>query len=274
MLRPIQAITQTAREIEEKNLSQRLQVQSKDELGNLASTLNQMFERLEAAFNRERQFTADVSHELRTPLAIAQGEATLALRQERSQEEYRRTLEIISRETSHLSNIINRLLFLAQSDAGQALAFEAINLKSLLTDLASDAEILFEEKNINFKLDAPNDPIIKGDKVRVRELFLNLLDNAVRYTPPMGNVTITLGTKDNEATVAVKDTGVGIPGDQIPNIFKRFYRVDKSRSRSAGGAGLGLAICQRIAELHKGRIEVESKEGMGSVFTVYLPLVI
>ncbi|MGB8263330.1 MAG: HAMP domain-containing sensor histidine kinase, partial [Dehalococcoidales bacterium] len=272
MLKPIRNITQTAQDIEENNLSRRLDVWSNDELGKLAATLNQMFERLEQSFSREHQFTADVSHELRTPLAIAQGEATLSLQQERSAEEYRRTIETISRETANLSNIINRLLFLAQSDSGQTLPLEDIGLKSLLMELSSDAEILFEEKNIHFKLDAPNDVIIKGDKIRLRECILNLLDNAVHYTPCNGSIATTLDTKDNYATIAVKDTGIGIPENQFTNIFQRFHRVDKSRSRSGGGVGLGLAICQRIVELHQGKITVESKEGVGSVFTVYLPL--
>jgi len=143
MLKPIRNITQTAQDIEENNLSRRLDVWSNDELGKLAATLNQMFERLEQSFSREHQFTADVSHELRTPLAIAQGEATLSLQQERSAEEYRRTIETISRENANLSNIINRLLFLAQSDSGQTLPLEDIGLKSLLMELSSDAEILF-----------------------------------------------------------------------------------------------------------------------------------
>jgi heavy metal sensor kinase len=273
MLRPIQTITETAQEIEEKNLSRRLEVRSNDELGKLSSTLNHMFERLENAFKRERQFTADASHELRTPLAIIQGESSLALREERSGEEYKKSLDSISQEAARMSSMLKKLLFLARSENHEIQPdFENIDLKESLADLATDIKVLCEEKSIDFKLNAEKHLAVKGDKYKLRELFLNLLDNAIRYTPRGGKISLTLKQEDNKAHIVVKDTGIGIPKEHITHIFERFYRVDKSRSRAEGGTGLGLSICQRIVELHGGAIKVESKVDEGSTFTVILPL--
>jgi heavy metal sensor kinase len=275
MLRPVRAITRTAREIEEHNLSRRLDVHGNDELGDLASTLNQTFARLEAAFVREREFTADASHELRTPLAIAQGEATLALREERSGEEYQKSLESISRQISRSSSLINRLLFLARSDDRLELLMTQVDLRALLTEAVGDARVLCEPKSISLQSNvaaAEGSYLVKGDMVRLRELLLNLVDNAVRYTPAEGKITVSLERDESDARISIGDNGIGIAGEHLPNIFKRFYRVDNSRSRAEGGTGLGLAISQRIAEVHGGRIEVESKVGQGSTFTVFLPL--
>lgn len=272
-LRPVEAIARTAREIEERDLSRRIKVQSKDELGRLAATLNQMFGRLQRAFDRERQFTADASHEIRTPLSIIQGEATLTQNKERSKEEYQKSLELISQEASHMTSVIGKLLELARVDVGrECLNFEEANLKGLLTELASDIEVLCEEKSMHFQLHAQDDLIVRGDKVKLRELFLNLLDNAIRYTTQEGSIFVSLAKHGDNACIAVRDTGIGIPEEHIPHIFERFYRVDKAHSRSEGGAGLGLSICQRIVELHGGKIEVKSKVGEGSTFSVVLPI--
>lgn len=275
IIRPIKDITRTAKEIEENNLDSRLDVPTDDELGQLAETLNQMFERLEAAFVREREFTADVSHELRTPLAIAQGETTLALRQARSPEEYQKALTVVTRQISRISSIINRLLFLARSDDRLELVMSDVDVKSLLNEIISDAEVLCEQKGIRLRsnlADVSGEFQITGDAARLGELFLNLLDNAVRYTSKGGYISINLNrVQINEICVTVSDTGVGISEEQILNIFKRFHRGDISRSDTENGVGLGLAICQRIAEIHQGWIEVESKLGEGSTFTVHLP---
>jgi len=275
MLQPVQSITRIAREIEENNLSRRLKVEADDELGRLAKTLNQTFSRLEAAFSREREFTADASHELRTPLAIAQGEATLALKEERSREEYQKALESISRQLTRTSSLINRLLFLARSDDRLELVLTEIDLNRLLSETAQDARILCEPKVIALHCETPDttgDVKVKGDIVRLRELLLNLLENAVRYTPEGGIITLTIRQDDDFALISVSDTGIGISPEHLPRIFERFYRVDKSRSRTEGGAGLGLAICRRITEVHGGHIEVESIVGKGTIFTVFLPI--
>jgi len=275
MLRPVNAITRTAREIGERDLSRRIKVSdTNDELGKLASTLNQTFERLQKAFSRERQFTSDASHELRTPLSIMRGEASLALTRERRPEEYRKSLEVISGEIDHMSSTIDKLLVLTRTDSGkQFLNLDSIDLAGFLDDLASDFEALCEDKSLHFKLDIIDKVTIEGDKVRLREMFLNLLDNAIRYTPPGGGISVSLTKKGNNAYVGIKDTGIGIPQEHLVHIFERFYRVDKASSRNPRGAGLGLAISQSITELHGGKIEVESRVGTGSTFRVILPLV-
>jgi signal transduction histidine kinase len=248
-------------------------VQSEDELGRLATTLNQMIARLEMAFTRQRQFTADASHELRTPLAVIQAESTLSLRKERKEIDYRGSLELISREVTHMSALVDELLFLARSDSGkEQLNLEALNLKELLTELASGTEVLCQEKGLQFKLDLLENLVVKGDKVKLKQLFFNLLDNAVRYTRSGGIVSVSLVRKGENAVLAIRDSGIGIPEKYIPHIFERFYRVDKARSRAEGGVGLGLSICQHVAEVHGGRIEVESQVGQGSTFSVFLPI--
>jgi heavy metal sensor kinase len=274
VLKPVERIRQTAQGIGESDLSRRIEVDSEDELGRLASTLNRMIGRLEAAFSRQRQFTADASHELRTPLAILQAESTLALRKKRTQDDYRKSLGLISQEAAHMSAVVGKLLYLARIDAGKdQVNFERINLKELLTELASDIEVLAREKGIEFKLARLESLSIEGDRVKLEQLFLNLLENAIRYTPSGGSISASIVREGKAAVIIIKDTGIGISKEHMPHLFERFYRVDKARSRAEGGAGLGLAICQHIAQVHNGKIEVESQIGKGSTFSVSLPLV-
>jgi heavy metal sensor kinase len=272
-LKPVDKIAQTAREIEESDLSRRIDVNTKDELGRLAATLNDMIGRLENAFRRQKQFTSDASHELRTPLAVIEAESTLALRKERPSSDYRQSLELISTEARHMSSLIDKLLTLARADAGkEQWSFTEINLGKLISNLSADVEVLFQEKGLSFQLEQIQDLVVKGDEDRLKELFMNLLDNAIRYTPAPGTVSISLQREGQMAVVSITDTGVGIPAEDVPFIFERFYRVDKSRSRDVGGTGLGLAICKHIAEAHRGKIKVESQVGVGSTFSVWLPL--
>jgi heavy metal sensor kinase len=272
-LKPVDKIAQTAQEIEESDLSQRINVNTKDELGRLAATLNEMIGRLEKAFQRQKQFTSDASHELRTPLAVIEAESSLALQKERPSSDYRQSLETISQESRRMSSLINQLLTLARADAGkEQWNFTEVDIGKLITDLSADVEVLCQEKGLSFKLGQTQDLVVKGDEARLRELFMNLLDNAIRYTPSPGTVSVSLRREGQMAAVATMDTGIGIPAEDIPFIFERFYRVDKSRSRTEGGSGLGLAICQHIAEIHGGKIEVESQVGTGSTFSVWLPL--
>lgn len=274
MLKPVQTITETAQEIESSNLSSRIAVRSNDEIGKLSATLNRMFERLENAFNREKQFTTDASHELGTPLSIIQGEAELALHGTRSNEEYQKALESILKETRHMSSATRKLLFLSRDDGNQQLQLEDLDLRFLLDDFVQDAEVLCHIKDIAIQFNILSNPRIRGDKVQLRELFLNLIDNAIRYTPQNGEISITLGEQEDYAYVSIKDTGTGISKEHLPYLFERFYRADRSRaSRSNGSAGLGLAICKKIAELHSGKIDVESEKGKGSIFTVWLPTI-
>ena len=172
-----------------------------------------------------------------------------------------------------MSTLVDKLLFLARSDIGkEQLNLEAVNLKELIADLALEIDPLCQEKGLHFKLGPLEDLVVKGDKVYLKQLFFNLLDNAIRYTPADGTISISMVRKGESAAVAVRDSGIGIPEEHIPHIFERFYRVDKARSRTEGGAGLGLSICQHIAKVHGGRIEVESQVGEGSTFSVFLPL--
>jgi len=272
-LKPVDQIAQTAHHIEETDLTQRIKVDTKDELGRLASTLNQMIERLERAFKRQQEFTGDASHELRTPLAVIEAESTLALQKERKNSDYRRSLELISQEASHMSGVIDQLLALARADSGkEQLAFTTVNLGELLDDVASDALVLCREKGLTFESGQIQEIVVKGDAAKLKQLFLNLLANAVRYTPSGGSISLSLARENRFAVVTLKDTGIGIPPEDLPHIFERFYRVDKARARAEGGSGLGLAICRHIAEIHGGRIEGESKVGEGSTFSVYLPI--
>lgn len=273
VLKPVERITNTAQEIGESDLSRRINVSTDDELGKLASTLNSMIERLEKAFNRQRQFTADASHELRTPLAIMQAESTLALSKERTESDYRKSLEMISQESTYMSSVIGKLLFLARSEAGkEPLHFEDMDIKELIIELSANIEALAEEKSINLEVDAQESLIINGDRVKLRQLFINILENAIRYTPDNGSISISLSRKDIYALVKISDTGMGIPKEHLSHIFERFYRVDKARSRAEGGVGLGLAISKYIAESHGGKIEVESQEGKGTTFYITIPL--
>jgi signal transduction histidine kinase len=164
------------------------------------------------------------------------------------------------------------MMFLASLDQPQDLSVDDVSLRTLLSGLVDDVEVVSDAKSIRVNLDAPTDFIVKGDAAKLRTLFLNLVENALRYTAAGGRVAISLGIKNTHVAVSVADTGIGIPEEHLPHIFERFYRVDKSRSRAEGGVGLGLAIAKRIAELHAGRIEVQSKVGEGSTFAVFLPL--
>ncbi|MCP4693566.1 MAG: histidine kinase, partial [Desulfobacterales bacterium] len=214
----------------------------------------------------------DASHELRAPLAVIQAEATLALQKERDANAYRTSIEMISQETDHMSAVLNQLLTLARADAGkEQLKFERIDLAQFIRDACSDVEELFREKGLELRVDIRDAPRVNGDKRSLRRLLYNLLTNAMRYTPEGGDVSATLRAEHDMAVISVIDTGIGVPTDELPLIFERFYRVDKARSRSEGGSGLGLAICRHIVDIHGGAIEVESQVGKGSAFHVRLP---
>jgi len=272
-LKPVDQIAQQAQTIEETDLSQRIEIKAKDELGRLASTLNEMIDRLEKAFKRQQQFTSDASHELRTPLAIIEAESTLMLQKDRTNSEYRQSLETISQEAHRIAHLVDQLLTLARADAGkEKLSLKEVNLNELISELSSDVEILCRDKGLEFKLNQAEDLVVNGDDVKLRQLFLNLLDNAIRYTPSGGSISVSVYREGQMAVVSISDTGVGISQEDLPHIFDRFYRVDKVRSPSEGGSGLGLAICKQIAESHRGRIEVQSEFGRGSTFSVFLPL--
>ena len=271
-LKPVDRITDIAREIGESDLSRRIDIVSDDEMGRLATTLNEMIARLEEAFKKQRQFTADASHELRTPLAVIQAESSLALDKKRTEAEYRKSLELVSQEVAYMSEIIGKLLTLARSDIGcEPVNFQEVNLKDLFSEISPDVGALAQDKGLQFNLGQMDNLTVKGDRFKLRHMFLNILDNAIRYTPRGGSVSSSLMGKEGNAVVTIGDTGPGIPAEHLPFIFERFYRVDKSRSRAEGGLGLGLAIAASIARSHGGKIEVESQVGKGSDFRIILP---
>jgi heavy metal sensor kinase len=272
-LKPVERITDIARGIGESDLSRRIDVESEDELGRLAETLNGMIARLEEAFQKQRRFVADASHELRTPLAVIQAESSLVLEKKRPEGEYRTSLELVSQEVAYMSDIVSKLLLLARSDAGsEPVDLKYVNVADLMTELAQDADALAQEKGVLFKLGPMDSLTVRGDRIKLRQLFLNILDNAIRYTPEGGTVSSSLAGKEGRAIATFTDTGIGIPEEHLPLIFDRFYRVDKARTYAEGGTGLGLAIATSIAKMHGGEILVESRTGEGTTVRVVLPL--
>jgi heavy metal sensor kinase len=273
IIHPIKRMMGIAEDIGEKSLDRRIEVKREDELGRLASTLNGMMERLEVAFNRQRQFAADASHELRTPLSVIQAEATLALGKERTAVDYKKSLEIISQEVDFMSTVIGNLLLIARNEGGkELLKLEKVDVRQILNDLSLKIDSLARQKGLQFSWHLDDDLPVRGDVTKLTRLFTNILDNAVRYTPQGGSILVTAVASYYSAIISIADNGVGIAPEHLHLIFERFYRVDKARSRAQGGAGLGLSIAKQIAELHGGIIEVESQLGQGSTFRVILPL--
>jgi heavy metal sensor kinase len=274
-LAPVDQITQTARTISAQNLSSRLVVpNTRDELQRLSETLNGMLERLEAAFKKITQFTADASHELRTPVAVMRTRAELSLRKARSADEYRDVIAEVLAELEKTSGLIEQLMFLARADSGaETLHFSATNVAEVLREACHQGSALAEAKQIAFQEQISGDSLwIQGDASSLRRLFLILIDNAVKYTPASGQVEVSLHRNDGYAVAEVRDTGIGIAEADLPNVFERFYRADKARTRESGGVGLGLSIGRWIAEVHAGTIEVRSSPGRGSIFQIRLPI--
>jgi heavy metal sensor kinase len=274
-LAPVDQITQTARTISAQNLSSRLVVpKTRDELQRLSETLNGMLERLETAFKKITQFTADASHELRTPVAVMRTRAELSLRKARSADEYREVIAEVLDELEKTSKLIEQLMFLARADSGaETLHFSATNVAEVLREACHQGSALAEAKQIAFEEQIPGDSMwIQGDASSLRRLFLILIDNAVKYTPASGQVEVSLQRNDGYAVAQVRDTGIGIAEVDLPSVFERFYRADKARTRESGGVGLGLSIGRWIAEVHAGTIEVQSSPGRGSIFQIRLPI--
>ena len=274
-LAPVDQITQTARTISAQNLSSRLVVPNTgDELQRLSETLNGMLERLEAAFKKITQFTADASHELRTPVAVMRTRAELSLRKARSADEYREVIAEVLTELEKTSGLIEQLMFLARADSGaETLHFAATNVAEVLREACHQGSALAEAKQIAFQEHIPGESMwIQADASSLRRLFLILIDNAVKYTPASGQIEVSLHRNDGYAVAEVRDTGIGIAEADLPNVFERFYRTDKARTRESGGVGLGLSIGRWIAEVHSGTIEVHSSPGRGSTFQIRLPV--
>jgi heavy metal sensor kinase len=276
-LRPIAVMSSTAAAISASNLSQRIDVAgTESELGPLALVLNNMLDRLEDAFEQQKRFTADASHELRTPLSVICSQTELALARERSTGEYRQALSTCASAAQRMRSLVNGLLTLARADAGMLQLDPApFDLRVCVEECARMVHPLAEERGITIDLDLADDLTDfewTGDVQRIAQIVTNLLSNAIRYNRDGGKVRVSL-RRDGEITLTVSDTGIGIPHEDLGSIFKRFYRVDKARSREVGGTGLGLAISQSLAAAHGGIIECQSELGRGSTFTVRLPAV-
>jgi len=269
-LKPVDTITKTAREISAQNLNQRLPAQAvDDELGRLTATFNDMIGRLQESFAQIQRFSADASHELRTPLTIMRGEIEVALRRKRLPAPTRELLKSVHDELVRLSSIVESLMILIKTESGrQAFQFSNIALDEMLRGLTEDARVLASTKKINVETLRIDHVTIRGDAARLRQLFLNLIENAIKYTPQRGTVTFTLTRENDQAVVSIGDTGIGIPKRDLQKVFDRFYRVKSDGS----GSGLGLAIAKWIAEAHHGTIQVSSREKKGSIFTITLPL--
>jgi heavy metal sensor kinase len=279
-LRPVDRITRAAEQIAAGDLSERVPEPARmDELGRLAGTFNYMIARLQAAFERQKQFTSDASHELRTPLAVMRGDIEITLRRERSAEEYKRALTSNLEEIMRLSRLVEDLLMLARGDAGRIeLRCESIDLNDICRRMAEYITPLADQRDQTLIYEPPpgaeTAPVmISADLLRIKQLFLNLLDNAIKYTPRRGRVTLGLKTEDKVAVITVADTGRGIPPEDMPHIFERFFRRSaKTADRTAAGFGLGLSIVKWIVDSHGGRIEAKSEVGKGTEFTVRLHL--
>jgi len=275
-LTPVNRIIRSAEEVGVQNLSRRLELpRAKDELWRLTETLNAMLDRIEASVKRIMQFTADASHDLRTPLSLIRTHAELALRRPRAESEYREALARILVASEESGQLIDHLLTLARADAGATqLKMEAAGMNPVVRKASQQARLWAFAKGLRFEEGLfPGFLIVRMDTFAMARLFLAVLDNAVKYTPAGGKVSVRLYSENDHAIVEIADTGIGISSSDLPHVFDRFFRADQARSREVPGSGLGLSIARWIAEMHKGSIVAESKLGGGSVFRLALPLV-
>ncbi len=273
-LRTIDAITRRADEISVTNLSLRIpEVNSKDEVGHLTRTLNKMIERLDNSFSQIKKFTSDVSHELRTPLTILQGELEVALRKKKTPEEYEMVLVSALEEVARLTNVVETLLDLSRAERGQIkMNIKVGDLSKLVAGIVEDAEILAETKGVSLHSNIDENVVLPFDGDRMHQAILNVIDNAIKYTPKGGSIYVELAKKAKTAEIIIRDTGIGIEEEELKHIFDRMYRVDKARSKNVSGIGLGLSIVKWIISGHNGKIEVNSIVNKGTTFKIILDL--
>ena len=272
-LHPIDTITRQAQAISEQDLHRRLNLDlPDDEVGRLARTFDAMLDRLHAAFQRERQFTADASHEMRTPLTVIKTNIGVTLNRPRSAEQYQTALMQVEEEVDRLTRLTNDLLLLARADASQPIASaREIDLAPIARGVADELRPLAEAKHLALNFTAPESTKLHGNSDQLHRLCYNLIENAIKYTS-QGSVNVKVAlSPDRHVQFTVEDTGPGIAAEHLPHLFERFYRVDAARSRDAGGSGLGLAIAHSIVTSHGGTIDVKSDFGHGTIVTVSLP---
>jgi heavy metal sensor kinase len=274
-LAPVDHIIKSAEQISSRNLSERLPLSGAgDELDRLSTSLNGMIRRLDEAFEQTRRFMADASHELRTPLTILNGELESLVEQNSGKPEVCEIADSALEEVGRLKKTVEALFALSRLDAGEAQQESVpVNLGELVATTTDQMFLLAEDKNISIDCRCPKQVMVQGDRSRLKQVVVNLLDNAIKYTPAGGRIDVSVSARDHHAVFEVADNGIGIPSTALPHVFDRFFRTDDARSRELGGAGLGLAIVKSICLAHNGRVEVQSKEGEGSQFTVELPLI-
>ena len=271
-LSPLSNIAQLAEEITEKQLSNRLSIEGTDEVARLAASLDRMLDRLQNAFESNRQFTGDVSHELRTPLTIIKGEISLALQKTRNIEYYKQVLECTETEVDRLVHLVERLLQFARvDDKNSHLQISSFNVSEALIPIFKQISLPISIKNQSFEYNVPIDAIMLTDRDVFLQIVLNLLDNAVRYTPNDGIIKLHVEETPYKTTIIISDTGKGIPNEQLDKIFDRFYQTDRKNVHSNSGIGLGLAIVKKLIESLGGDIAVESIVGVGTTIKVGIP---
>jgi heavy metal sensor kinase len=272
-LAPVERLRRATEEITAERLDRRLPVVNpQDELGRLSGTINAMIARLERSFAEILRFTADASHELRTPLTAIRTEAEVALAKPLDLAEHQQLLRSILEECDRLTRLTDQLLALAREDARAVRrAHGPMDLAAVVEDVAETMRPLAETKGVRLCVEAKGAAPVCGDAARLREVFFNLLDNGIKYTPEGGEVEVRINYRGPEVTVTIRDTGIGISPEHLPLVFDRFYRVDKARSRDEGGTGLGLSIAHSIVAAHGGRIDLTSTPGRGTTCTVTLP---
>jgi two-component system, OmpR family, sensor kinase len=274
-LAPVAAMAKRARQIGAESRDRQLPVADpRDELGQLATSFNELLARLNAAFDEQRRFMADASHELRTPLSVMNTAAGVTLKKEhRDEEEYREALQMMAEQTRRLSRIVNDMFILARADAGHyPLQNRALYLNDLLDEVARAGGLLASDKNVKVELTNLPEAAFHGDEDLLRQMVMNLVDNAVKFTPAGGVVHMALAREGDEYLLSVSDTGPGISAEAREHVFERFYRADKARTRTEdGGAGLGLAIARWIAQAHNGDLRLSDSGGAGATFIVRLP---
>ena len=272
-LAPITEISAAAERITSQNLSERIPVsQSNDEIARLSKVLNEMIRRLEDSFSKVVQFTADASHELRTPLTILRGELEVSLRENSLNPQTRNLVESVLEETERLSKTVESLMTLSRLDSGQLTPDKTwFDLTALSQDTIDQMTLLAEEKRIKFQFDGCERIEVFADSLRFRQIILNLIDNAIKFTHADGQIHMTVAKQNDGVSIEVSDNGIGIPHEALPHIFDRFYRVDQSRARQHGGTGLGLAIVKSICDLHGATILVHSELNQGTKVQVIIP---
>jgi two-component system OmpR family sensor kinase len=271
---PVTTMSLKARQIGAETLDERIEIgNERDELGFLAATLNGLLERLQLAFESQRRFMADASHELRTPIAIIQGEADVALARDRDAADYRESIEVMQRAARKLTRIVQNLFLLARGDAGRyPISMSRFYVGEVVADCIRGMRSVAQARGVTLSCSAPEDIVIVADEELIHRLVLNLVENAVKFTPSGGTVHVDVGDGGGNCTIRVTDTGPGIPRTDQPRIFERFFRGDRARPQDAGGAGLGLPIARWIAEVHGGELRLEHSDATGTVFLAILPV--